>query len=260
MSKVTDRLDNKQIVELAKKQYEQEKQNSKFPANIITLPSHGKVYEETSALKSGKIEMRHMTAYDEDILSNSSYISEGVIFDKLLEALIVTPGVDISELVIGDKEWLLISARILGYGNEYPVSIIDSKTGKPVSAILDLSKLKSREFDKASDDAGCFEYVVSSNNDVIKFKYLSAADASKVADESINSTFLKMSIHAINGDTDVNTIEDYLKYELRAMDSRKLRKHIVESAPGINYETEAVDDKGATHSATFQFKLDLFWF
>lgn len=260
MSKVTDRLDNKQIVELAKKQYEQEKQNSKFPANIITLPSHGKVYEETSALKSGKIEMRHMTAYDEDILSNSSYISEGVIFDKLLEALIVTPGVDISELVIGDKEWLLISARILGYGNEYPVSIIDSKTDKPVSAILDLSKLKSKEFDKASDDAGCFEYVVSSNNDVIKFKYLSAADASKVADESINSTFLKMSIHAINGDTDVNTIEDYLKYELRAMDSRKLRKHIVESAPGINYETEAVDDKGATHSATFQFKLDLFWF
>jgi hypothetical protein len=260
MSKVTDRLDNKQIVELAKKQYEQEKQNSKFPANIITLPSHGKVYEETSALKSGKIEMRHMTAYDEDILSNSSYISEGVIFDKLLEALIVTPGVDISELVIGDKEWLLISARILGYGNEYPVSIIDAKTDKPVSAILDLSKLKSKEFDKASDDVGCFEYVVSSNNDVIKFKYLSAADASKVADESINSTFLKMSIHAINGDTDVNTIEDYLKYELRAMDSRKLRKHIVESAPGINYETEAVDDKGATHSAMFQFKLDLFWF
>jgi hypothetical protein len=260
MSKVTDRLDNKQIVELAKKQYEQEKQNSKFPANIITLPSHGKVYEETSALKSGKIEMRHMTAYDEDILSNSSYISEGVIFDKLLEALIVTPGVDISELVIGDKEWLLISARILGYGNEYPVSIIDSKTGKPVSAILDLSKLKSRQFDKASDDAGCFEYIVPSNNDVIKYKYLSATDANKIDEQSINSTFLKMSIHAINGDTDVNTIEDYLKYELRAMDSRKLRKYIVESAPGINYETEAVDDKGATHSATFQFKLDLFWF
>jgi hypothetical protein len=260
MSKVTDRLDNKQIVELAKKQYEQEKQNSKFPANIITLPSHGKVYEETSALKSGKIEMRHMTAYDEDILSNSSYISEGVIFDKLLEALIVTPGVDISELVIGDKEWLLISARILGYGNEYPVSIIDSKTDKPVSAILDLSKLKSREFDKASDDAGCFEYIVPSNNDVIKYKYLSATDANKIDEQSINSTFLKMSIHAINGDTDVNTIEDYLKYELRAMDSRKLRKYIVESAPGINYETEAVDDKGATHSATFQFKLDLFWF
>ena len=260
MSKVTDRLDNKQIVELAKKQYEQEKQNSKFPANIITLPSHGKVYEETSALKSGKIEMRHMTAYDEDILSNSSYISEGVIFDKLLEALIVTPGVDISELVIGDKEWLLISARILGYGNEYPVSIIDSKTGKPISATMDLSKLKSRQFDKASDDAGCFEYIVPSNNDVIKYKYLSATDANKIDEQSINSTFLKMSIHAINGDTDVNTIEDYLKYELRAMDSRKLRKYIVESAPGINYETEAVDDKGATHSATFQFKLDLFWF
>jgi hypothetical protein len=260
MSKVTDRLDNKQIVELAKKQYETQKQQSKFPANIITLPSQGKVYAETSVLKSGKVEMRHMTAYDEDILSNSSYINEGVMFDKLLEALIITPGVDIDDLVIGDKEWLIISARILGYGNEYAVSVNDAKTDKPISATLDLSKLKSRQFDKDSDSDGYFDYIVASNNDVIKFKYLSATDAKKIDNQSINSTFLKMSIHAVNGNTDVNTIEDYLKYELRAMDSRKLRKYIVESAPGINYETEVVDDKGATLPATFQFKFDLFWF
>ena len=69
MSRVTDRLDNKQIVELAKQQYENQKQTSKFPANIIILPSNGNVYAETSALRSGKVEMRHMTAYDEDILS-----------------------------------------------------------------------------------------------------------------------------------------------------------------------------------------------
>ena len=260
MSKVTDRLDNKQIVELAKKQYEQEKQQSKFPANIITLPSQGKVYAETSVLNSGKIEMRHMTAYDEDILSNSSYLKEGIIFDKLLEALIVTPGVNIDELVIGDKEWLIISARILGYGTDYAVSINDPKTDKPISATLDLSKLKSKQFDKVSDNDGCFEYIVPNSNSIIKFKYLSASDINKVEDESINSTFLKMSIHSVNGDTSSHTIEEYLKYELRALDSRKLRKYIVESAPGINYETEVVDDAGATYPATFQFKLDLFWF
>ena len=260
MSKVTDRLDNKQIVELAKKQYEQQKQNSKFPANIITLPSQGKVYAETSVLNSGKIEMRHMTAYDEDILSNSSYLKEGIIFDKLLEALIVTPGVNIDELVIGDKEWLIISARILGYGTDYAVSINDPKTDKLITATLDLSKLKSKQFDKVSDNDGCFEYIVPDSNSIIKFKYLSASDVNKVEDESINSTFLKMSIHSVNGDTSSHTIEEYLKYELRALDSRKLRKYIVESAPGINYETEVVDDAGATYPATFQFKLDLFWF
>ena len=260
MSKVTDRLDNNQIVELAKKQYEQEKQRSKFPANIITLPSQGKVYAETSVLNSGKIEMRHMTAYDEDILSNSSYLKEGIIFDKLLEALIVTPGVNIDELVIGDKEWLIISARILGYGTDYAVSINDPKTDKLITATLDLSKLKSKQFDKVSDNDGCFEYIVPDSNSIIKFKYLSASDVNKVEDESINSTFLKMSIHSVNGDTSSHTIEEYLKYELRALDSRKLRKYIVESAPGINYETEVVDDAGATYPATFQFKLDLFWF
>ena len=111
MSKVTDRLDNKQIIELAKQQYEQNKKTSKFPANIINLPSLGKVYEKSSPLRHGQIEMRHMTAYDEDILSNSSYINEGVVFDKLLEALIITPGIHPNDFVAGDKEWAIISAR-----------------------------------------------------------------------------------------------------------------------------------------------------
>ena len=131
MSRVTDRLDNKQIVELAKQQYENRQQTSKFPANIITLPSNGNVYAETSILRTGKVEMRHMTAYDEDILSNSSYIKEGVIFDKLLEALIITSNVNINELTAGDKEWLIISARILGYGVEYDVVVTNPQTNKP---------------------------------------------------------------------------------------------------------------------------------
>jgi len=260
MSKVTDRLGNKQIVELAKKQYEQRKQNSKFPPNIINLPSQGKVYPETSVLSSGQIEMRQMTAYDEDILSNSSYIKEGIIFDKLLEALIVTPNVDIDELIAGDKEWLVISSRILGYGNEYPVFILDKKIEKEVSATIDLSKLKAKTFDETADSNGCFEYIIPSTKDIIKYRFLSASDASKIQQESLTSTFLKMCIYSVNGDSSETAIEEYLKYDLKAIDSRKFRKHIVDRAPGIDYKTTAVGEKGDTYDAMFQFNPDLFWF
>ena len=175
MSKVTDRLDNKQIVELAKQQYENQKQTSKFPANIITLPSNGNVYAETSALRSGKVEMRHMTAYDEDILSNSSYIKEGVIFDKLLEALIITADVNINS-------------------------------------------------------------------------------------EKLTSSFLKLSIQSVNGNDAPQEIEDYLKYDFKAIDSRKFKKHIIETAPSIDYNIKVIGADGDTIDATFQFNADLFWF
>jgi len=260
MSKVTDRLDNKQIVELAKKQYEQQKQNSKFPANIINLPSQGKVYPETSALNVGKIEMRHMTAYDEDILSNNSYIKEGIVFDKLLEALIVTPGVHINELVAGDKEWLVISARILGYGNEYDTAVVDPKTNETVAATIDLSKLKSKPFTAIADENGCFEYIIDSTNDILKYKFLSANNALKIKQETLSSTFLKMSIYSVNGDSKKTTIDDYLKYDFKALDSRKFRKHVIQVAPGLEYKTTATGVKGDTYDAMFQFNADLFWF
>ena len=260
MSKVTNRLDNSEIVELAKKKYESQKQSSKFPANIINLPSAGKVYPKTSALHSGKIEMRHMTAYDEDILSNNSYIKEGVIFDKLLEALIVTPNLDITELIAGDKEWLIISARILGYGTEYPVTIKDPKKDENISATIDLSKIKHKNFDLIPDDNGYFDYIVPSTNDVIKFKYLGSADSFKIESDKLTSTFLKMSIQSVNGKTSESEIDDYLKYDFKAIDSRKFKSYIVDSVPSIDYNTKAIGANGDTIDATFQFNADLFWF
>ena len=260
MSRVTDRLDNKQIVELAKQQYENQKQTSKFPANIITLPSNGNVYAETSALRSGKVEMRHMTAYDEDILSNSSYIKEGVIFDKLLEALIITSNVNINELTTGDKEWLIISARILGYGVEYEVLVTNPKTNEPTSGKMDLSKLKHKVFDHVSDENGYFDYTVPVTNDIIKFKYLSSYDSSQVNSEKLTSSFLKLSIQSVNGKVEPQEIEEYLKYDFKAVDSRKFKKYIIDTSPSINYNTQVTGADGDTTDATFQFNADLFWF
>src|SRR5574344_118387 len=93
---------------------------TKFPTEIVDLPSKGtKLYPETSALRSGQVEMRYMTARDEDILTNQNYIERGVVVDKLLQSLIVDKNVNYSELLVGDKNALLVAARILGYGAEY---------------------------------------------------------------------------------------------------------------------------------------------
>ena len=90
--------------------------NTQFPAEEVTLPSKGLLYPDDSPLKEGVIEMKYMTAKEEDILTNANYIKNGVAIDKLLESLIVTPGVKLNDILIGDKNAIMLAARILGYG------------------------------------------------------------------------------------------------------------------------------------------------
>jgi hypothetical protein len=150
MSKVTDRLDNKQIIDLAKKNYDNKQRTSKFPGHVVKLPSAGKVYPESSPLRSGEVELRLMTAYDEDILTNSSYIKDGLTFDKLLESLILTAGISPGDIISADKEALIIWARILGYGAEYKTTI--EHEGKSIEHEVDLSKLTYKPFELIHDE------------------------------------------------------------------------------------------------------------
>ena len=94
-------------------------QKQQFPTEQVTLPSKGLLYPEDSPLRKGTIEMKYMTAREEDILSNQNYIENGTVIDKLLKSLIVTPGINYNDLLIGDKNALLVAARILGYGADY---------------------------------------------------------------------------------------------------------------------------------------------
>ena len=128
MAKHTDRYQNDNLINLAKNKYE-EKNRGTIPSEIITLTSEGKIYPHSSPLASGKIEMRYMTAYDEDILTNSSYVKEGIVLDKLLESLIITD-INLDDIGQVDKDGLILNARILSYGAEYPVVVTDPKSGK----------------------------------------------------------------------------------------------------------------------------------
>jgi hypothetical protein len=97
MNNVTSTIQDRSIIELAKQNYEKQQRN-KFPSIVVDLPSKGLIYPESSPLRSGTIEMRYMTAYDEDILTNSTYIKNGIIFDKLLESLITTSNINVDDI------------------------------------------------------------------------------------------------------------------------------------------------------------------
>ena len=89
-----------------------EKSKFKFPTEVVELPSKGLIYPKDNPLSSGKIEMKYMTAREEDILTNQNYIQKGIVLDKLLESLIVSK-VNYKDIIIGDKNALLIASRVL---------------------------------------------------------------------------------------------------------------------------------------------------
>ena len=108
----------------------------KFPTEEVELPSKGLLYPKDSPLSSGKVEIKYMTAKEEDILTNQNYIQKGIVIDKLIESLVVTK-VNFNDILIGDKDALLIASRILGYGKDYTFTY----AGETIN--VDLTKIKN---------------------------------------------------------------------------------------------------------------------
>ena len=252
MSKVTDRLENQNIINLARQQFESEKR-SKLPSVIVPLASAGKIYPKNHVLRDGTIEMRYMTAYDEDILTNSSYIKNGVVFDKLLESIMMTP-ISVSEIAEVDRFGLIISARILAYGHEYNVIVTDPKTEKTIERVLDLRELKPKSFTLQSDDNGEFEYIV---NDEYTIRYIYPT---KETQSETVSEYLRNIITQVNEDRSQATIDEFIRYQFMSIDAKKFRKFVADNSPGLNLTVMIEGEDGSTFETGFPVGPQLFWF
>ena len=259
MSKMTDRLDNSNIVNLVRQNYEQT-QKLRIPPVLIKLPSNGLIYPESSPLRAGSVEMRYMTAYDEDILSNSTYITAGVVFDKLLESLIVTPGIDVNDIAMSDRDGLVIAARIHGYGSKYPVNITDPKTNNELQREVDLSKLNFKPFTLIPDERGEFDYIIPQTDNRLKFKFVTGDISRKIDPAHAISILMENTIMEVDGNRDKNYISDFIKFELPAIAGREFRKYMIENTPGLDYNVEFEGEDGSTFTAVFLVGTDLFWF
>jgi hypothetical protein len=251
MSKVTTRLNNDSIISLAKQRYETQ-QRSKLPSIIVPLASEGKIYPESHPLHEGKLEMRYMTAYDEDILTNSSYIREGVMFDKLLESVIMSD-IKISDIAPLDRDGLIIYARIVSYGADYPVTVTDPKTKQTLERTVDLRNIQSKPFNLQPDANGEFTYETSDGN-VLKFSYLYKTNVDTI------SELLARIIRQVDDSRNPEDIEHFIRYEFLAGESKKFRKFVIDNAPGLDFRYEFEGEDGGTFIAGFPIGSDLFWF
>ena len=91
----------------------------KFPTEVVELPSKGYFYPEGHPLASGKVEVKYMTAKEEDILTSQNLIEQGIVIDKLLESLVIDKKININDMLVGDKNAIMVASRVLGYGKDY---------------------------------------------------------------------------------------------------------------------------------------------
>jgi len=219
-----------------------EENKFKFPTEVVELPSKGLLYPENSPLASGKVEMKYMTAKEEDILTNQSYISKGNVLDKLLESLIVDKTIDVKDFILGDKNALFVAARILGYGKDYSFNY----GGKEVT--IDLSEIDNKPFDEFSITKGVneFSFTLPHSKNTVTYKILNGHDEKNIDKEieglkKINkeispelSTRLKYIITSVENDRDTKTIRNFVDNYLLAKDSRALREHIKTTQPDVD--------------------------
>ena len=213
----------------------------KFPTEVIELPSKGFIYPKENPLSSGKVEVKYMTAREEDILTNQSYITKGNVLDKLLESVVISK-IDIDDLIVGDKNALLIATRILGYGKDYEVEI------KGELESIDLSQLDNKDFNTELITQGVneFEFLLPHSKTPITFKILTAKDEKGVENEikglkRINkdaspelSTRLKHMILSVNNDSTKKSVREFVDNYLLARDSKALRDYVKHIQPDVD--------------------------
>ena len=234
----------------------------KFPSEEVELPSKGLVYPKDNPLSSGKVEVKYMTAKEEDILSNQAFIENGVVLDKLLESVIVSK-INIKDLIIGDKNAILIATRVLGYGGDYKVTV----KGKEYT--IDLTKLENKPFDGSTmlDGKNEFSFTLPFSKTPITYKILNGHDEKKIERElkglkKVNknsspeaSTRLKYTLTSVNGETESKAIREYVDNYFLARDARAFRDHLRLEQPDVDLNVTL--DSG--EEVTVPIGLTFFW-
>ena len=222
--------------------------DTKYPSEVIPLPTKGWFYPEGHPLSSGEIEIKQMTAREEDLLANQELIKKGKVLDKLMESLIVKKSIRIEEILIPDKNAIFIAIRRLAYGDDYNVSITCPQCESKNKVIVNLSNLnyKQFDFDNHPKSQNLFTYKLPVCGISVTYKLLNQSDEQMIDSELTQikklskdntaelTTRLKYLIMSIDGNVDKLTIRKFIEERLSAKDSYALRKHMRENNPDVD--------------------------
>ena len=240
---------------------------SMFPTEEVTLPSKGLIYPSENPLSKGTLEMKYMTAKEEDILTNDSYIKNGTVIDKLLQSLIITP-INYNDLVVGDKNAIMIAARVLGYGKDYSFTLDEEEQTVDLTEVNDKELQEEHLLEKGKNE---FSFMLPTIQKNITFKILTHGDEKKVDAEvkglkkidkkssAEYSTRLKHMILSVEGDYERKTVRQFVDNQLLARDSRALREYIKEIQPDVDLTFDLENAAGDVKGVRIPIGITFFW-
>ena len=217
-----------------------------------------------------------MTAREEDILASQNLIRKGVVLDKLFESVVVEEGLDIGDIFVGDKNAILLATRVLGYGADYEVEVTDPFTLEQQKVSIDLSKVQTKDidFDKLNTQ-NRYEFELPTSKKKIVFKLLTHKDEMDInkdiqamqrlsgkgeAPSQDVSTRLRYMIQEVDGNTDRGFINNFVKNNLLARDSRALRNYVREISPDLDLTFNFTSDiTGETEALDIPFGAGFFY-
>jgi len=246
----------------------------KYPVEVVTLPSQGYFYSELSPLSSGKLSLRYPTAKHEDILTSKNLINKGIVIDEFLKAIIVDK-INYDDLLLGDKNGLLIASRILLYGDEYEVQVKCPNCGASNDCKYNLSDLESKEvdFEQFAKSETEFSYTLPKAKIDIKFKFLTIKDENDInthikrikkgfksdVDQEI-TTRLSYVITNYGGETSQQKIFRLISDEMPSVDSKSFREYLAQITPGVDTNVNFLcSECGHEQQITLPMDVNFFW-
>ena len=257
---------------LEQKTQQVETQQPKFPSEIVDLPSGGKIYGKNSPLYDGKIEIKYMTAREEDILTSTNLIKKGAVLEKLMDSLIMTPGVSIKDLILGDKNAIMVAIRILAYGPKYETEIINpNNMSEKMEYTFNLTDCPFKELPSDINyTKNEFSFTLPVSKKSIKYKLLTGMEDEFITKEleskkklgsmieSTITTRLKYLITNFDGTEDKLEIGELVQNML-SKDSLALREEISRVSPDIEMKQEVEFPGGDTVEVAIPMTVNFFW-
>lgn len=243
---------------------------------IIDLPSKGLLYPESHPLRKGNIEIKYMTAHEEDILASQSLIKKGIVLDKLFESVVVEKDLDVNDIFIGDKNAILLATRVMGYGAEYEVEVTDPSTLELQKVVINLSKVKTKDFNEdIINTENRYKYKLPNSGITLEFKLLTHGDEKEIASELQSlerlykgkgnvsfdvTTRLRHMILSVDGNTDRKYINEWVSNGFMAKDTRLFRKYVKDLTPDMDLKFEFISDlTGETEALDIPFGINFFY-
>jgi hypothetical protein len=246
------------------------------PTEFVELPSQGRFYPEGHPLRGqDSIEIRQMTAKEEDMLTSRTLLKKGVALDRVIASLIVDKSIDPDSLVVGDRNAIIIATRVSGYGNVYETKVSCPNCGTKQDYSFDLNHANiydgadARDLGVQTNDDGTFNVSLPRTGVDVRFRLLNGRDekmfvngmqSDKKAKSEKNITRqLAAIVVSLNGDTSMQA-KQYFIENVPSIDSRHLRLAYRLAAPNVDLTQQFVCGE-CSHEQEMEVPLsaDFFW-